>query len=283
MLKIDLHCHSNCSDGALAPAEVAARAASRGCEVWALTDHDELQGLAEARAAAEGAGMRFVPGVEVSVTWDRLTVHIVGLNVDPTNASLQAGLAQVRSGRVRRAEAMGLDLERVGIKGAFDGALALADNKEMVGRTHFARFLVEQGHVKDVKTAFKKYLVKGKPGYVSHQWAELVDVVAWIRAAGGQAVLAHPGRYEIGKARMLALITQFKEAGGEAIEVVTSNHTAEHVSQFARLCVEHQLLASCGSDFHSPADGWCDLGTLPALPANVTPIWHDWPGLPLAS
>ncbi|WP_137939273.1 3',5'-nucleoside bisphosphate phosphatase [Chitinivorax sp. B] len=277
MPKIDLHCHSNCSDGALPPAEVATRAAARGCEVWALTDHDDVRGLAEARVAAESAGMRFVPGVEISVSWDRITVHIVGLNIDPENAVLLAGLAYVRSGRVRRAEAMGEDLARVGIQGAFAGALARADNKEMVGRTHFARFLVENGHVKDVKTAFKKYLVKGKPGYVPHQWAEMSDAIAWIRAAGGQAVLAHPGRYEIGKARMLDLIAHFKAAGGEALEVVTSNHTAEHVSQFARMSVEHGLTASCGSDFHSPLDGWCDLGSLPDLPANVTPIWHNWP------
>ncbi|MEW9898311.1 3',5'-nucleoside bisphosphate phosphatase [Chitinivorax sp. PXF-14] len=277
MLKIDLHCHSNCSDGALAPAEVAARAVAAGCDVWALTDHDELKGLDEARAVAEAAGVRFVPGVEISVTWDKMTVHVVGLNIDPANETLRAGLEFVRSGRVRRAQAMGVDLARAGIAGSFEGALALAENKEMVGRTHFARFLVDNGHVKDVQTAFKKFLVKGKPGYVPHQWTTLADAVSWIRAAGGQAVLAHPGRYEIGKARMLALLEEFKAVGGVGIEVVTSNHTAEHVTRFARLAAEFGLLASCGSDFHSPTEGWCSLGKLPALPLSCTPIWHDWP------
>lgn len=276
MLKVDLHCHSNCSDGTLPPAAVVARAAARGCEVLALTDHDELQGLTEARAEAAKLGLRFIDGVEISVSWDNMTIHVVGLNIDPLHPELLAGLASVRAGRFHRAELMAADLARVGIHGCLEGALAFADNRAMIGRTHFARYLVDSGKVKDIKTAFKKYLVKGKPGYVPHQWAELDAAVGWIRAAGGRAVLAHPGRYQIGRARMLRLLADFKTAGGEAVEVVTSNHTAEHVVQFTRLAQQFELLASCGSDFHGPGEGYADIGILPDMPLACQPVWHDW-------
>ncbi|RTK97198.1 MAG: PHP domain-containing protein [Neisseriaceae bacterium] len=276
MLNIDLHSHSSCSDGTLTPGQVVARASERGCKVLALTDHDVLLGLPAARKAAIEHGIHFVDGVEVSVSWDGLTIHVVGLNVDPDNAELQQGLASVRSGRMRRAEAMAADLLRAGIADSLPGALAFAGNKDMISRTHFARFLVESGKVKDIKTAFKKYLVKGKPGYVPHQWADLNDVVNWIRNAGGRAVLAHPGRYQIGKARMQRLLVDFKAAGGEAVEVVTSNHTPEHVIQFTRLAAEYELLASCGSDFHGPGEGYADIGRLPDMPGACKPVWHDW-------
>lgn len=276
MLNIDLHSHSSFSDGTLPPELVVARAAERGCKVLALTDHDVLLGLEAARNAALQHGIHFIDGVEVSVSWDGLTIHVVGLNVDPGNAELMAGLALVRSGRMRRAELMAADLLRVGIADTLAGALAFAGNKDMVSRTHFARFLVESGRVKDMKTAFKKFLVKGKPGYVSHQWAPLADAVNWIRKAGGRAVLAHPGRYQIGRGRMQRLLTDFKAAGGEAVEVVTSNHTPEHVIQFTKLAAEFELLASCGSDFHGPGEGYADIGRLPDMPAACTPVWHDW-------
>lgn len=276
MLKVDLHCHSTCSDGTLAPAEVVARAVARGCEMLALTDHDVVHGLPEARRMALQLGLRFLDGVEISVSWDGITIHVVGLNIDPTHPQLLTGLESVRAGRTLRAEQMAADLARIGIGGSFEGALAFAGNKDMVSRTHFARFLVDSGKVKDIKTAFKKYLVKGKPGYVPHQWAELNDAVGWIRAAGGRAVLAHPGRYDIGKARMLRLLTDFKAAGGEAVEVVTSNHTAQHIIQFTRLAQEFGLLASCGSDFHGPGEGYADIGILPDMPLSCTPVWHDW-------
>lgn len=219
-MNIDLHCHSNVSDGALPPAEVARRAARNGVEVWALTDHDQVGGLAQAREAALAAGMKFVEGVEISVTWRGNTIHVVGLRIEPGNEPLAAGLASVRGGRLERARRIAAELQDAGIDGAFEGALRHADNPAMVSRTHFARYLAEIGAVEDTKDAFGKFLVPGKPGYVPHQWAALADAVRWIRGASGHAVLAHPGRYGLSAGAMDALLGEFRQAGGEAIEVV---------------------------------------------------------------
>ena len=275
-MNIDLHCHSDVSDGALPPAEVARRAARAGVQVWALTDHDEVGGLEEARAAAAAEGMRFVPGVEISVTWRGGTIHVVGLRIDAANAQLTAGLAQVRGGRVTRARAMAVELEKAGIPGAFEGAMALAENPSMVGRTHFARYLAEGGFVAHIRDAFRRYLVPGKPGYVPHRWAELADAVRWIRAAGGQAVLAHPGRYGYSAGAFDGLLEEFRAAGGEALEVVTGSHSAEQIRHFAAIARDHDLAASRGSDFHGPDEG-ADFGTLPLLDPALRPVWRDWP------
>ena len=274
-MNIDLHCHSNVSDGALAPGEVARRAARAGVAVWALTDHDQLAGLAEARAAARDEGMRFVDGVEISVTWRGATVHVVGLRIDPGNADLAAGLAAVRGGRLQRARAMAHDLQRAGIDGTYEGAIERAENPAMVSRTHFARFLVDTGVVVDMREAFRRFLVPGKPGYVPHQWAELADAVRWIDAAGGQAVLAHPGRYGLSAGAMDALLQEFRAAGGEAIEVVTSSHSAEQSRHFAALAVQYDFSASRGSDFHGPDEG-AEFGTLPPLDPALRPVWREW-------
>lgn len=274
-MNVDLHCHSNMSDGALPPAEVARRAARAGVQVWALTDHDELGGLEEARDAAITEGMRFVAGVEISVTWRGGTIHIVGLRIDPGNAALTAGLAQVRGGRLTRARAIAEDLARSGVDGSLEGALARAENPAMVGRTHFARYLVEQGHVADTRDAFRRYLVPGKPGYVPHQWAVLGDAVRWIRAAGGQAVLAHPGRYGYSAGALDSLLQAFREAGGEAIEVVTGSHSTEQARLFAAVAHQYDLLASRGSDFHGPEEG-AEFGTLPPLDPALRPVWRHW-------
>jgi len=272
----DLHCHSTVSDGALAPAAVVARAAAQGVDVLALTDHDEIGGLAAARDAARTAGIAFVDGVEVSVTWRGTTVHIVGLRIDPRDPTLAGGLESVRSGRVRRARRIGEELEAAGIGGTFEGALKYADNRTMVGRTHFARFLAEIGVVADVKAAFKRFLVPGKPGYVAHEWTDLVTAVGWIRAAGGQAVLAHPGRYGLSAGALEDLLNEFKAAGGEAIEVVTGSHSPDQYAMFAAIAEAHGFLASRGSDFHAPGEANADFGKLPALPNRLTPVWHDW-------
>lgn len=274
-MNIDLHCHSNVSDGALAPADVARRAAQAGVDVWSLTDHDQLGGLAEARAAARALGMRFVDGVEISVTWRGSTVHVVGLRIDPANATLRAGLERVRSGRLERARRMAQELAEVGVEGAFEGALRHAGNPAMVSRTHFARHLVEIGTVPDVKGAFRSFLVPGKPGYVPHQWAALADAVGWIRAAGGQAVLAHPGRYGLSAGAMDSLLEEFRAAGGEAIEVVTGSHSAEHARHFGALARQHGFSASRGSDFHGPDEG-AEFGALPPLDSALRPVWRDW-------
>jgi predicted metal-dependent phosphoesterase TrpH len=275
-LNADLHCHSTVSDGTLEPAELARRAHAKGVELWALTDHDELGGLAAASVAAEELGLRFVAGVEISVTWGEDTLHIVGLRIDPDNGVLRGGLHAVRSGRTQRAHDMAAQLADVGIPGAFEGALLYAGNPDLIGRTHFARFIVETGRCDDVREVFGKFLVEGKPGYVPVQWASLEEAIGWIHASGGVAVIAHPGRYKMKDAELRALFARFRELGGEAIEIVTGSHTNDQFKRFASYAKEFGFLGSRGSDFHGPEESRFDLGTLPPLPDSVVPIWHNW-------
>jgi predicted metal-dependent phosphoesterase TrpH len=275
-LNADLHCHSTVSDGLLSPAEVMRRAKSNGVELMALTDHDELGGLAEARATADEIGLRFVDGVEISISWgDDQTVHIVGLGVDPANAELVEGLHQVRSGRDARAARMAAELDRVGIHGAYEGALRHAGNPALVSRSHFARYIVERGHAKDVKSVFDHWLAKGKPGYVGHAWATLEDALRWIDGAGGIAVIAHPGRYRLSKAELRELFGAFKDRGGRGIEVLSGSNKDDEVREFSRIAREFGFLASRGSDFHGPGESWIDLGKLPDLPEGLTPVWSQ--------
>ena len=272
----DLHSHSTASDGVLTPVALMQRAAEHGVDFLALTDHDGVSGLADAAQMAEQLKFKLVPGVEISITWGNATVHVVGLHVDPTDPVLNQGLSVIRLGRRTRAERMAEALARVGIPGALEGAYVHAINKDLIGRTHFARFLVEKKIVKDVKTVFKKYLVKGKPGYVPHEWTSLNEAVNWIHAAGGQAVIAHPGRYSFGREKMRLLLSEFKDMGGEGIEVVTGSHTPDQVPVYADLSVEFGLRASVGSDFHAPGEGGRELGRLAPLPDVCKPIWQDW-------
>ncbi|MFC7518566.1 3',5'-nucleoside bisphosphate phosphatase [Herbaspirillum sp. GCM10030257] len=276
MLNVDLHCHSNVSDGALPPAEVAARAKANGVDVWALTDHDEIDGIPEAREAALGLGMRYVTGVEISVTWASQTIHIVGLQFDDKNEDLRRGLISTRCGRERRAHEMAAQLAEAGIPDAFEGALKHVGNPDLISRTHFARYIIELGICKDVQEVFSKYLIEGKPGYVPHRWATLKDAVSWIRGAGGIAVVAHPGRYDLYDVALDALLNEFKRYGGVGVEVVTGSHTPDEYGQFATVARKYGLLASRGSDFHAPEESNVDLGALPNLPPSVTPVWHDW-------
>ena len=272
----DLHCHSTASDGLLAPVELVRRAAGNGVEVLALTDHDELCGLAEAREQAAASGLRFIDGVEVSVSWGGITIHVVGLNIDPGNPQLQQGLQSIRQGRAERAKKMAQDLERVGIPGSLEGAYAYVENPNLIGRTHFARFLVEKRYVSDVKSAFQHYLVGGKPGYVPHQWASLGDALSYIKAGGGIPVVAHPGRYKLTRSEMRGFLGEFRDGGGAGIEVVTSSHTPEQYLEYAILAKEFGFLASRGSDFHGPGESRVDLGRLPNLAAELKPVWYDW-------
>ena len=276
MLRYDLHCHSTRSDGLLAPADVIRRAAERGVEVIALTDHDEVAGLAEARSAARDAGIQFVDGSEVSVTWRGDTVHIVALGIDPANAELAGGLADVRSGRDARARRIGEALGRAGISDAFEGARGYVTSERLISRTHFARFLIDAGHVRDLKEAFKRYLTTGKPGYVPHAWGTLAEVVGWIHGAGGQAVIAHPGRYKLTASGLRALLAEFRDLGGDALEVVSPSHTPAQYTEFATLARTYGLKASCGTDFHGPGESRLDFGELPPLPAGVDPVWSTW-------
>lgn len=273
-LRFDLHSHSTHSDGLLTPSELVERAAQRGVDALALTDHDETGGLAEARAAARRRGIALIDGVEVSVSWHGHTLHVVGLNVDPRHAALAAGLQAVRDGRRGRAERIAADLERAGIAGSLEGARGYAANPELVGRTHFARYLVEHGHARDMPSAFKRYLTAGNPGDVPHQWAALGDAVSWIRASGGVAVLAHPGRYRMAEEERHALLAAFKEAGGLGLEVVTGSHTPDQFVYWAKGARRYGLHASAGSDYHGPGESYRDLGELPALPAGCTPVWR---------
>lgn len=281
MLDYDLHCHSTVSDGLLLPAVLMARAAERGVKFIALTDHDDTDGLAEAAQAAAQHQMKFINGVEISVTWRSHTLHIVGLNIDPANKALQEGLHSVREGRGERARLMSESLARAGIGGVLEGAYQYASNREIIGRTHFARYLVETGHAKDVRSVFKSFLIKGKPGFVPHQWAVLSDAVNWINGSGGVAVLAHPGRYTsgrkpMGRKALRELLAEFVELGGRGIEVVTGSHTPEQYAEFAKYATEFNLLSSCGSDFHGPGESYRDLGRLPDLPLECRPIWQAW-------
>jgi hypothetical protein len=272
-MNADLHCHSTASDGALAPAEVVRRAAARGVTLLALTDHDQLDGLQEAGAAAAECGVAFVDGVEVSVSWRGTTVHVVGLRVDSRDHALRSGLEHVRGGRLRRAQRIGEALAAAGIEGCFEGALALAENPAMVSRTHFARFLVREGVAEDTRAVFRRFLVQGKPGYVPHQWAELDDALRWIRGAGGVAVLAHPGRYGLSADAMAELLERFKLGGGEAIETVTGSHSRGQYHEFSELARHYGLAASRGSDFHGPGEG-AELGSLPGLESALEPVWR---------
>ncbi|MBW8328893.1 MAG: PHP domain-containing protein [Thiobacillus sp.] len=278
MLNIDLHCHSNVSDGMLPPADVVARAAANGVHVLALTDHDDVAGIAAARAAADEAGLTLIPGVEISVSWSGQTVHIVGLRIDPAHPGLAIGLQGIRLGRIERARRMGDDLARAGIDGAYEGAYDYAVNKEMVGRTHFARWLVTQGHAPDIRTAFRRFLTQGNPGYVEHQWTSLENAVSWIRASGGMAVIAHPGRYAFNARELHLLLDAFRSLGGEGIEVITGSHHPSEYGKFADLARAFGLKASRGADFHAPGEG-IDIGRLPALPHYCQPVWQGWPEL----
>ena len=274
LMNADLHSHSTMSDGTLAPEAVAARAHGNGVALWALTDHDEVSGLHRARDAALALGMSYLSGVEVSVTFANKTVHIVGLGFDIDDPRMADGLAHTRGGRERRARDMADDLARVGIPGAFEGALKYVGNPDLISRTHFARYLVEIGVCADAHEVFRRYLTDGKPGYVEHRWAQLSDAVAWIRDAGGVAVIAHPARYDFSPNEEYALFTEFKGHGGVGVEVVTGSHSVAEYARYADMAREFDLLASRGSDFHDPTESHTDLGTLPDLPGTVTPIWE---------
>lgn len=276
MLNVDLHCHSNRSDGTLSPTALAARAKENGVDLWSMTDHDEIRGIAEARAAAQALDLPFVSGVEISVTWSNQTVHIVGLQIDETNKALVDGLTATRGGRDQRAREIAAQLEKAGIGDAFEGALKYVGNPDLISRTHFARYIVELGLAQDLSEVFSKYLGEGKPGYVPHCWTSLQNAVEWIRGAGGVAVIAHPGRYKFSALAFDALFNEFKDLGGKAIEVTTGSHSADQYEQYAKVANQYGFLASRGSDFHGPGESRMDLGGLPALPRNVQAIWHDW-------
>jgi predicted metal-dependent phosphoesterase TrpH len=271
----DLHTHSRHSDGTLSPTELVQRAHARGVTVLALTDHDVTDGLTEATVQAGTLGMTLIAGVEVSVSWQNQTVHIVGLDIDAALPALQHGLGGLREFRHWRAQEIDRRLARKRILGALEGASRHAHGA-ILSRTHFARFLVEQGHARDLRQAFKHFLTRDKPGYVPGRWAPLADAVRWIRDAGGVAVIAHPARYRLSAGKLRRLIGEFRECGGGAIEVVSGGHDVETCRHFGNIAREHGLLASVGSDYHGPGQSWCDVGGVPPLPVGCAPVWQAW-------
>jgi hypothetical protein len=275
-MNADLHSHSTVSDGELAPAAVAQRARAGGVTLWSLTDHDEIGGQQQARAAAEALGMGYLCGVEISVTWASRTVHIVGLGIDPENPTLVDGLARMRNGRNARAEAIGARLAELGIEGAYEGALPYVSNPDLISRTHFARFLVEAGHVASLQDAFSRYLGDDKPGYIPYRWAKLEEALTWIKAAGGEAVVAHPGRYPYTPVQFDALFGEFIDLGGKAIEVITGSHTPDQYGEYANVARRYGFEASRGSDFHGPGADTIEPGSLPQLPSDLKPVWQRW-------
>ncbi len=275
MTSYDLHSHTTASDGTLTPAELLERAKAAGVDVLAVTDHDTTEGLLQASQTARTLGISVINGCEISVTWSGITLHILGLDVDPKNTSLQKGLSQLREHRDTRAHEIALKLEKAGITGAFAGAQKHAKGS-LISRTHFAHFLAEAGYANDVRSVFKHYLVKGKPGFVAGKWAELGDVISWITAAGGQAAIAHPARYRLTRTKLIRLIEEFKQAGGVGIEVVSGSHSRDECFTMAKHARDFELLASAGSDFHGPENPWIELGRLPELPPGCEPIWNNW-------
>ena len=274
LLNADLHCHSVVSDGTLAPEALAARAKANGVQLWALTDHDEIGGQERAMAAAKALDRKYLTGVEISITFAGKTVHIVGLGFDHTHEALVQGLRNTRGGRTERAKEMSEGLAKAGIQGAYEGSLKYVGNPELISRTHFARFLVETGVCKDTSEVFRKYLTENKPGFVPHRWASLENAVHWITGAGGIAVIAHPARYGFTANEEFALFTEFKNHGGRGVEVITGSHSSSDALQYADTALEFNLAASRGSDFHSPEESHTDLGTLPWLPGQLTPVWE---------
>lgn len=271
----DLHTHSRVSDGAYTPEELVARAAAAGIHELSLTDHDTTAGLAEASAAAKRHGIRLIPGVEISLTWQGKTIHVVGLNIDAQHPALRDGLLSLQVTRTQRAREMGRRLARAGIPGVYEEAAALA-GPGMITRTHFAHCLTRRGLAVDVRDVFNRYLVTGKPGYVSTQWADPTDVIGWITGAGGVAVLAHPHRYKLTGSWLRRLMGEFSEMGGAAVEVLSGTCPPGDVQSSTALVKQFGLRASCGSDFHGPDEGWPKLGRLPPLPAGLKPVWEVW-------
>lgn len=272
--RVDLHSHSTCSDGILSPAALVERAAAQGVELLAITDHDTTAGVNEAREAADAQGVKLIAGVEISVSWQGRVIHVLGLNVDPAQPALAAGLQSLSGVRVERAERLAEKLEKAGIPGALTGARAQAGGG-VPGRNHFARFLVETGHARDTRRAFKRYLARGASCHVSCEWAGLEQALAWIAGAGGAAVLAHPARYGLSNGALRRLLAEFRAAGGVGMEVISGPQTADLTATMARYARQFDLLASRGSDFHEPGAG-PELGRLPPLPAGCTPVWLDW-------
>ncbi len=269
----DLHCHSSASDGSLTPTEVVKRAADQGVQTLAITDHDTINGQAEALAAAREYDLNLIPGIEISTTWENKCFHIVGLNIDPADSHLNEGIQNLQTIRTERALKIATRLGKKNIPNVFESVVADAGDR-MITRAHFADFLYQNQYVSSQQEAFDRYLGKGKPAYVKTVWADLAESIAWIRQAGGIAVIAHPMRYQMTASWMQRFLTFFKDSGGQAIEVVTGRSNADEIQRSLYYATRFDLAGSVGSDFHSPDNRWVELGRLAALPQSVRPVWE---------
>jgi len=274
-MKADLHNHSYYSDGVLSPSEVVNLANESGCNLFSLTDHDTTDGLDEAIEAAAELSLNLITGVEISAFWRNMTIHIVGLDIDVDNQFLQAGLQHNQALRAERAEKISLGLRRAGIADAMDKTKALSKTP-MLTRTHFAQMLIQEGYCKDMKTVFRRFLVGKKPGGVRVQWKEFDEVIGWIHSAGGKAVLAHPFRYRMTNTKIKKMLLDFKEAGGDGMEVVTATSTPDEMHWSEQWAKEFNLLSSCGSDFHGWPNQRIKMGQLADLPKPSNEVWRHF-------
>lgn len=270
---VDLHTHTICSDGVLAPGELISRAIEKGVDTLSITDHDTLDAYSD--PAIQTDRLNLVAGIELSTEWRTTGVHVLGLNVDVNSSAMQTAVRLQSESRWQRAMQIGARLEKKGFAGAFEGASKLSPGS-YVGRPHFARFLVDSGQVGSISDAFKKHLGDGKAGDVRHHWADLGQVIEWIRGGNGIAVLAHPLKYKLTRTRLKQLLDDFVAAGGQGMEVVSGQQTPQQTGDMARLCEQHRLLASCGSDFHMPGKPWAELGCFSPLPSRVRPVWESF-------
>ena len=275
-MKIDLHSHTHYSDGQLSPKELIDRAHNMQVDVLAITDHDTVDGIPEALAyqAGQKRAMQILPGVEISTSWHNFDIHILGLHVDHNNELFLQRLAEQSAERDRRALQISDKLAKVGINDVFTEAKNLAGVGQ-VTRAHFARVLVSRQLVNDMEAAFRKYLGKGKKAHVKPQWISMQEAIQWIQDAGGKAVLAHPGHYDLTTKWLKRLVAEFAQVGGDGMEVIHSHLSPEKKKLLTDLALEHHLLASSGSDFHYP-NRWTELGKNLTLPAQMMPIWRDW-------
>ncbi|ENC6730431.1 PHP domain-containing protein [Vibrio navarrensis] len=275
-MRIDLHSHTTASDGRLTPAQLIDRAISFELDVLAVTDHDTVQALEEIHryVAQNQLQLTIINGIEISTVWQNKDIHIVGLNIDPHNAQLSQLIAQQQAHRVARSEMIAQRLAKATREGVLEEVRAIADGAP-VTRAHFAKWLVDNGFAKNMQQVFKKYLTRNNPGYVPPNWCSMADAIGTIHAAGGLAVLAHPGRYDLTAKWLKRLLQVFVESGGDAMEVAQPQQSQQERRTLADYAIQYKLLASQGSDFHYPSP-WMELGRNLWLPSGVEPVWKDW-------
>ncbi len=279
----DLHCHSNLSDGILSPEALVSRAKTQKVTTLALTDHDTLAGVQRAQAQASIEGLTLIPGIEFSSQWGGRGVHIVGLNIELTSTAIDRAVNQQIETRRDRAVHIAARLEKQGIRCALEGAMSIAANERqgngeegVIGRPHFAKYLVREGYVANINQAFKRYLGAGKPGDIKQMWPEIGDVVEWINQSGGVAVLAHPAKYKMTRTKLRALACDFADVGGKGLELISGKQPVGLAEELAKIAAKYQLRGSCGSDFHVPGQAWQELGQFGEMPRSIEPIWGEW-------